>query len=329
MKAGEARVWFEVFFEISLTLALAAALWKYNKWIAAFLTLTIFSTFHPHYGPMSYLAWRAVFNGCLWYYLIIRYAKDVDSIYDVLIACCLIHVFMAVIQFAKIECWVKSPFPVGLMGNPIELSALIAFCLPAFFRRKKFWLLPFPAIGLIVSGPFLGMLSALIGIAVFFFLSRPDLRVQILIGFPLLITFAMILHYFLIDEPAVSVRLAAWKLGFNAWREHWILGAGIGHWKVVFIRPMPESNKVWLTAHNEYLQMLFELGIGFAVIAGGYILNIIKRINLKNGMIILPVTALIIIMIESGANFVFHIAPTAMVALTWMAILERTLRNET
>uniref|UniRef100_A0A6M3INL1 Putative O-antigen ligase n=1 Tax=viral metagenome TaxID=1070528 RepID=A0A6M3INL1_9ZZZZ len=124
------------------------------------------------------------------------------------------------------------------------------------------------------------------------------------------------------------VRVLAWKIGFAAFLEHWILGAGVGHWKALFYKiPMPGGNKVWLTAHNEYLQMLFELGIGFAIILAGYLFNIVKRMNFKTS--ILPITALIVIMVQSSANFVFHIAPTAMIALTWMAILERTLSEKT
>lgn len=330
MNPGECRAWFEVLFEIALAMAFAGVLWGYNKWVALFLILTVFSAFWPHYGPMSYLAWRAVFNGCLWYYIVVKYLNmnKINMIYDTMIACAIIHVFMGMTQFLNIESLVKSPFPVGLMANPIEFSALIVFCLPAFFREGRFWLIPIPFAGLIISGPFLGMASGIIGICFYLFMTYPERRKIMLVSLPIGIFSICLFHYFFIDEPAVMVRVLAWKIGFAAFLEHWILGAGVGHWKALFYKiPMPGGNKVWLTAHNEYLQMLFELGIGFAIILAGYLFNIVKRMNFKTS--ILPITALIVIMVQSSANFVFHIAPTAMIALTWMAILERTLSEKT
>ncbi len=92
------------------------------------------------------------------------------------------------------------------------------------------------------------------------------------------------------------------------------------------------SNVFCRTAHNEYLQGFFEMGIAFPVLVIGYFISIYRRFVDKFGFInrdaILPVAAIIIIAVNSAFNFAFHIAPTAMVAILWMAILQIKLRPQ-
>ncbi len=85
-----------------------------------------------------------------------------------------------------------------------------------------------------------------------------------------------------------------------------------------------------MTVHNEFVQGLFEMGIAFPAIIGGYYIGIYRRF--MDGFTFcrtatLPVTALIIISANSMVHFPFHIASTAMIAVTWMAILEIQLNG--
>ena len=74
-------------------------------------------------------------------------------------------------------------------------------------------------------------------------------------------------------------------------------------------------------AHNEYLQATFERGILFVPICLGYMWSLAKRFDIEK---LVPYTAVVIVAVNSLINFPFHIAPTAMVGITWLAILERT-----
>ena len=80
-----------------------------------------------------------------------------------------------------------------------------------------------------------------------------------------------------------------------------------------------------MTAHNEFLQMLFELGIGAAVIFAGYAIDVLRKMTRTA---VIPLTALVMITVHCTASFPMHIAPTAMIAVTWLAILNITLKQK-
>jgi len=104
------------------------------------------------------------------------------------------------------------------------------------------------------------------------------------------------------------------------------MGSGLGHWKIIFSKYMLTTTTLrWTHAHNEIIQGVFEMGIGFMILFVGYSVNIIRKFR-KSAII--PYTALLIIFINSLVNFPFHIGTTAMVTITWMAVLEVTLRHE-
>ncbi len=49
---------------------------------------------------------------------------------------------------------------VGLQTNVGEMSALMAVCMPAFFRRRWVWLIPVPFVGLLLAGATVGVMSS-------------------------------------------------------------------------------------------------------------------------------------------------------------------------
>jgi O-antigen ligase len=82
------------------------------------------------------------------------------------------------------------------------------------------------------------------------------------------------------DDPNTSVRLLTWAAGFEMWREHPLIGVGANNYDTAFPEARarfsashPNSGLVGLIeerlverAHNEYIQILAELGaIGFAL----------------------------------------------------------------
>lgn len=101
-------------------------------------------------------------------------------------------------------------------------------------------------------------------------------------------------------------------------------GLGLGHWEVL-LKQGYIHGVIWKTAHNELLQAVFEMGIGFAIIAIGYARNIIK--NFRKDAVI-PVMAIVIIFVNSLVHYSFHIATTMMIAITWFAVLEIELKEK-
>ena len=138
-----------------------------------------------------------------------------------------------------------------------------------------------------------------------------------------------------VDRPDPSWRLKAWKFAyFKVYPQHPLFGYGLGHWKLIFGRKdvaaqtSSENSGQWhAQAHNEPLQGLIEMGILFAVITLGYlgsvVIKSIRFLTVKyNHTLMLSLMSLVIILVDSSVFFPFHIAILAMVAITWLALLE-------
>ena len=335
---GEARVWFAIYFEIALAMSLAAVIWHYNPWIASFLIMVTVSMFWPYHGKAGYFAGRAVFNGCAWYLFIMMFfnTSNLNMLYKTMRIITYFHVFVAAVQafgvggilqrlshsVGTIVDGVAVTTPVGLMGNPLELAALISFCIPAFLVLKGRWILliAIPVIGLLITKQFLGFVA--LGSGIVFYLAAAHRMYWPIIP----IVIAAILWSKYIDAPGVNLRLEIWKKAILVWKRHWVTGFGIGNWKAVMLfnpqeplRAVASDGTGWFTTHNEFLQMLFELGIGSAIIFIGYAVDVARKMTRKA---VIPLTALVMITVHCVVSFPFHIAPTAMIAVTWMAVLQ-------
>lgn len=184
------------------------------------------------------------------------------------------------------------------------------------------WCLPLVALGLVnthVSGGILAVLVATI--AYTFSCKRKWIPYAVIAG----CLGCGVITYFFIDAPGFG-RLAAWKIAWKIYTEHWFAGYGLGHFQVVFASPdLIKALKVYYAQlHNDLGQGVFESGIAFAILVVGYLVNIARRMSVKA---IIPVTALVAIIVNSLVNFPFHIGTTAMIAITWMGILQKRLND--
>jgi len=205
------------------------------------------------------------------------------------------------------------------MANQNEVAALYAFCLPAFFRKRFTVGIPMIFGGILLAKTSLGMASAVVGIWVYILILSPKLALIFIIPGVIL----CILYLVFIDMPTFF-RFTVWKYALNMHKEHWVFGCGIGHWKMLFTKLAytGQFKEIWCTAHNEYIQGFFEMGIAFVPICLGYIISTIKRAWVHRKLMAIPLAAFAIILFNSAGHFSMHIATTAMIAVTWMAILE-------
>jgi len=249
--------------------------------------------------------------------------------------CVYFHVAVAVFQKLNIAGILKVPSPVGLMSNPLELAALIVFCFPAFLTVKNKYLCVIPVFGLLLASKALGFLTLWFGmmfyVAVRFGMYLPGIfsLLAVIMVFNLRDYFPLVFYWDGNEMnglgASIKFRLYVWEKAFGAWLQHPVLAAGIGHWKVVFKKPMLIDGKRWMTVHNEYLQMVFEMGVGFLIILFGYVFETVKKSSRRMAV---PLTALVMIGIYSFASFPMHIAPTAIIAVTWVGILTIKQRYE-
>lgn len=326
--SGQVRVSFMVIMEISLTLALATVLWQYNKYIAAFLVMAMISMFYPHYGPMSFYAQKMVFIGCLWYFLLVHYVENIDPFLDAMCYGALINLLVQCLQVVMKD--LGEPFflgcqaPVGLMANPNEISALYVFCLPAFFlkmRNNLNWIMgiPFIFLGMILSETLMGFACLWVGFVVWLFHQR---KYWWVLG--AMLSAVLVCALIFVPIKTLFLRYAVWDVTFPILKQHWIMGAGIGHWKLLFKGAMPFDGQRWTMAHNEFYQLWAEMGVIPLVLVGLYFIDILRKHRRE---FVFTAVAISMIAVNSVGNFCWHIAPLAMIAITWLAILEINLRK--
>lgn len=244
---------------------------------------------------------------------------------------------------------------VGLMDNRNNLSSLLAICFPAFLRvwrveRFKiprttwkfsipigwFWGIPVVLIGLYHAQSWNGIIGVLIGLTAYWYIKWRVIAKAIKTKWVVFVLPVICLFWslyclrFLGRGSDIAGRLTAWKNALPYYLDHWLFGWGLGHWKVQFrevelIETLNDNVFWWWSkAHNEPYQILCELGAFFGVIYILYLFTTIKRVlkKLSNNVVVVSSIAVLIIVAVSHANFIFHIGTPAMVAITWMAVLE-------
>ena len=317
-------------FEMFVAISFACYLWETNKWMAMFLVLATISVLIPFYGSVplvSHMAFVSVFFGMVIYYIIIKTftMRSAEYLYNAMCIIAIINLLYMGMQ--NLGC---DPFfrhkdsvyqPVGLMLNLNLASALLAICFPAFLRKQWCWFMPAILLGLIMAKSSGGVLAVVVG-TVFYFIIKGSkgsviLPVAVLCGF----------IYFVDKNFSIKdVRLEAWQYAMSVYKKHWIMGAGIGNWKIIGILKQQQlQNMGWTALHNDFIQGLFEMGIGYIIVLAGYICDIFKRFSKKA---LIPATALIVICTNATVNFPFHIGTTAMLGVVWLAILEIHLTKE-
>jgi len=314
-------------------------------WWGLFFLIASFSAYYPINSGASEIAHHFVFYGCIWYLMCVRLlTKEKYKTWMLNAICCLglIHIFLilgqGVFNYDPImkgiaplhdfdsSAWDRVP-NVGLMSCVNGASAMLAICMPAFFRNKWFWLILLFVPAFIYSHTFTGPLAAcIIGgayLATKFKIKWSRVLIIGLAGITILTA-----YWVYVDNPDSGWRYQAWKsslTGSKTLSQQW-LGVGIGHWKLIYSRTDVGThtlNQYFTQAHNELIQGQFEMGQLFSIILIGYLLNIIRRYQVKS---IVPCSAVIAILITSSTFFIFHIALIAMVSIVWMAMLEKTLK---
>lgn len=329
---------------------------KINLWMGLFLLLASFSAYYPLVSKFSQQSHKLILMGVIWYVVCVQFLnteKSINFVLDIVCVIALANALMLVLQYynydpihatvpTKYESQMLDTVPnVGLMSCHNGASAMLAMTFPAFLRSTRnafgrlpftwFIFIPFLLIGLVISHTFAGPLSLVVAIIIMTLLFFKTRHMKIL-SFILVGTFsaiALILYIYFVDVPDTAWRLDAWKIAlFKLYPQHWIFGSGVGHWKIVYTKAaiaLRTNNEIMAQAHNEFIQGLFEFGVFFPLLVIGYAVDIWRRYR---EAAILPLMAVIIIAVNSMAFFPFHIGLSAMMALTWMAILEVRLRGK-
>jgi len=166
---------------------------------------------------------------------------NVNRIYDMICVIALLNVLWQILQYFKIYIinWPIEGFTaqnVGLMGNTNEVSALLALCLPCFFRRKWVFFIPFICLGLYLAGSRSGVVAAA-AVSIIYAISKLEringAVVIVAIIFCLLMVDSFVRPIFSMDrsfrERITANRTAIDVASYTLWT-----GWGIGQFKNVF-----------------------------------------------------------------------------------------------
>jgi hypothetical protein len=125
---------------------------------ALILYVCLKSVLMAYYDPHFYYMLFALIVFLVWAVKAENINKEI--LYDLLIAVACLNLIWQVLQIFNIHIVIKSHYQIpGLMSNINETSALYAITAPAFFRKKRYWLLPVIVAGLILSGSFQGVVA--------------------------------------------------------------------------------------------------------------------------------------------------------------------------
>jgi len=326
-------------FQSGVLIIFLSVLWRVNKWVALFLILVIVSR-TLNITLQSQHAMTCVIFGVGLYFLIYEYG-DYGILLDTMCVIAFAHLLAVLVQFSGVPS-VFTKSIVGITYNPNECSAMFALCFPAFLRPGKLavfglkipyrFLIVIPIFGLALTPSFGGVLAVSLGMVFYCTMTVQWVLIPVAIGVILFLIFG--------DRPGAGVRWGAWsgslemlftgKVVSADSKEYtspisWIWGCGIGHWKVIAnklyqanVHLSPLTTAVWTRLHNSFINGFVELGICFPVLVLGYLAGQVKKYKQ-----VIPITALIIIIGCCSVNSMFRMnAINAMIAITWLAILE-------
>ena len=316
---------YEMVMRLAGIVAFGVVLMRANVFWGLFLILVGFSSVWPSYNAYSQTAMMNILVACIWYYYIVQYVKEdhIDHILDAICFISVVSVISALVQFYSDGTFhyfgleMSYGDPTGLSGNKNGMSAVMAMAVPAFMRPRRYVFVWIPLLGLILADSFGGLLAVGVGFVAWGFLwGRGKTVVAV-------VFVSMALFAVFIDAPSGSSRLDTWRLGWDTYLMRPIHGWGLGQWALV-MKDVKIHGLYFMQAHNDVLQGMFELGIGFFVLLLGWFAQTIGRIHDCDKY---PVMALFIIGTNALVNFPFHVGFTAMLSVTWLAILEKKLRS--
>lgn len=159
----------EILFTIGLILIVGAVVAQKVEFSAGILIFFCGLSLLYHFNPYTVKAGEKILVFGLFYAGVVVALKQgwlrAPQIYDLIVAVALVNVAWVVLQHYGIF-WLLGPKPgcktlnVGLTSNPNELSSLLAICLPAFFRRRRWQMIPLVGVGLYLAQSAVGIVTA-------------------------------------------------------------------------------------------------------------------------------------------------------------------------
>lgn len=151
---------------------------------------------------------------------------------------------------------------VGTIGNSMHLAGLLAILQPLFFKKNLENILSLILIWLLIiaTGSATGLVAGLMVILFWLWFKNRKIAISIL---GLSSISLVVLHILNKSFFYNSQRFEVWKIAFGIIKDKFITGLGLGSVGAMRLSPRypNSSNFYWQHLHNEYYQVVFELGL--------------------------------------------------------------------
>lgn len=241
------------------------------------------------------------------------------------------------------------PMVIGIVGNKMISATLIACLAPFLILNNKLNIIPLCLIAWITGS--IGMMAALAaGITIYSILKVRGWRKKTLVIIVMMIValFIVTAEFQHIKGQWMAGRGPIWKKTIQLANQRPIQGRGISSYQLVFpalshdltmLGTYPKS-EYWeietltgnqtpaLQAHNDYLQIYFEMGLIGVALFGAFIFHLIRLFKTRTDKAITIFTGLVILgtlMITHFPMRLFHVVPAI---LCFLAFYENTMRKE-
>ena len=312
---------------------------KANVWVKL---IVVYSYINCFLSRAPYLSFTIYFSVIICAYLyLLCFSSDWEPIFNAVQSLFLLSFLLIIMQAFKKDTLLNfgrdEAVVFGSIFNSMLLASYITCLTPFLFIKNKLYIVPVIIIALMArsSGMMLSMAAGIIFYS--FFKIRNKIAYMAVVAVIILgtLTFAYQDKQFDKFFHGAAARWPVWVKTVQFVNENPYSGWGIGTFKTIFPvisgQMIEESGEkhTWLRAHNDWVQLPFELGyVGFSMLLGlaGYLMWLFKKAK-KTEPVVLAMTGLVIYGTNMLIHFPTRLTQAAIILLCYLAYFE-TITNK-
>jgi len=285
-------VWFISIFGF---LGILTLFFNINPFVKCFAVLGFINTFFSACPYISHFAYIELI-ACIYLYIALTHIEDWNIVFNVLWAILGFNIIIFVMQLIHKDNLLNFGSGGGgcilSIGNGMQAKSLIIVLCALLLQDKRLRIRTDVAI--------LGLFGLLLFCAYYFFAHN-------------------------VWHNTLTYRGPVWIESIRLTMQHPFVGYGLGEFKVLF-NTMASANigqaraeGVWLTAHNAFIQLFFEMGLLGLLVAGLYLRNIWKKCFADKRLL----AGLVLILFTLSVHFPDRQATSVLLLVLFFAFIDR------
>lgn len=317
---------------VSIWIAGAAfAIWLRSAWWSAFFLLALLKICTGDFVITSYIALMMIG-------IFLAAAQGLSKIRAEIVymamrsGAVLLVVWMAVEALGLVRRFGPDIYIVGPF-NINEAAIYLALCLPAFLQKKWIWGLPILIAGLFACHSTTGAAAACAGGIVYVLLKSGQRATLPIIGGAASLLVLFLAYCDPVAGLVANPRWETWRQIVLSFHADWD-GRGLGSFADLFPvmtmgNPLlsPLGGSAWVQAHNEFLQVGFELGLQALALLVAYVIwgAVNAWMRRGNDEIAIPAAGMAAVVVSSFGFHNFHVAPIALLGVAWIGLWDNAM----